>query len=147
MPPPRATALALALCLGCSEFRPVETDLVGSSLHGCSDDRFVDRSADGDMRVVSFGGAMGSGSTAYDPPCLTVAAGQTVTFAGNFTFHPLTPGESRGLMLGSPNNPIPTVNSGETPREVTFTAAGTYPYYCLVHATLGMRGVVRVVSR
>lgn len=147
MPSARAASLALALCLGCSEFRPVETDFVGSGIHGCTDDRFVDRSADGAMRVVAFGGTMGSGSTAYDPPCLTIAAGQSVTFAGNFTFHPLRPGESRGLALGSANNPIPPTSSGDATVDVSFPTAGTYPYFCQVHAAIGMRGVVRVVAR
>lgn len=140
-------ALGLSLFLGCSEFRPVETDFVGAGLNGCTDSTFTDRSDPMAQRVIAFGGAMGSPATNFAPPCITITQGQSVTFVGNFSSHPLTPGEYRGLHLGSDNNPIPATTSGDTPREVTFPTTGNFPFYCQIHHALGMHGVVRVISR
>jgi plastocyanin len=110
--------------------------------HGCMPENFVDRSAPGAARTLTFGGAM----FAFDPKCMTIAAGQTVTFTGNFSFHPLSRGINptpEGLAAGTPGNPIPTTTSGNT-ISVSFPRAGTFPYFCALHLSNGMAGVIVV---
>ena len=90
--------------------------------------------------AVRFGGDVGS---AYEPRCVTVRAGGTVTWSGSFDGHPLTP-STRGTAM----SPIATVSSG-TSAAVTFPRAGFYPFYCAFHGTdtgLGMAGVVQVIE-
>ena len=114
----------------------------GSALNGCTDALFVDRTATGADRTVAFGA--GSMPFAYAPKCITVAAGQTVTFMGDFNVHPLAPGTSPAAPdAGTAGNPIPRAGSG-TMTQVTFPTAGTYPYYCVFHYGGGMVGAVRV---
>ena len=85
--------------------------------------------------VVQFGGSLG---LAYSPAALTVKVGDTVTWEGDFSTHPLVSGASCG-------HPDGTFQAGSgTTFSFTFTAAGTYPYYCNVHCSLGMTGVVMV---
>ncbi len=90
--------------------------------------------------TVRFGGAVG---TAYEPRCLTVRVGDSVTFEGAFSGHPLAP-SSRGTS----GNPITRTASGTT-TTFRFTAAGHFPYFCEFHGTDGgggMAGVVRVTE-
>ena len=148
----RLLVASLALTVGCGDyFTPVETERlnVGSdaavaiTLNGCTAETFVDRTAADAERVVGFGGERGSGGFAFAPKCLTIAAGQQVTFVGAFATHPLAagvPGDTRG---GSPGNPIPLTSSGTTVT-VTFPRAGVFPYVCGMHGFLGMNGVVVV---
>lgn len=125
------------------------TDADGAELNRCATAAFVDRSAAGASRVVGYGGASGSSTFTYSPPCITIAAGQSVTFSGgataSFGVHPMSPGVLNSPAAGSPGNPIPRVTDGNV-REVTvaFPTAGTYPYVCEAHAAGGMVGVVRV---
>ena len=156
---PRAPLLALILAgalSGCGEyFAPTETrrfdaghaahDVASdgappsATFHGCTDDRFVDRTAPNASREVTFGPAQ-----EYSPPCLLVAAGQSVTFSGSFATHPLRAGPAPTASLsGPPGNPIPSTNTGMTVT-MTFPAAGTWPYHCATHFASGMAGVVRV---
>jgi plastocyanin len=73
---------------------------------------------------------------AYNPPDITVNAGDTATFSGAFADHPL-------VWQGGPFSRTETGISAT----FTFTAPGTYAYYCDVHViTRGMRGVVRVAG-
>jgi plastocyanin len=70
----------------------------------------------------------------YNPPDLSIAAGDTVTFSGSFSDHPLV------WDSGTP----PVTNAGSS-AQFTFAHPGTYAYHCQLHAvTRGMRGVVRV---
>jgi plastocyanin len=89
---------------------------------------------------VQFGGSLG---TTYSPKCLTVSAGQTVTFSGNFDAHPLRPGAGVGTDNGDSPNPVPALDSG-TSAQIAFPSAGFYPYFCLVHVNRGMVGTVQV---
>ena len=62
---------------------------------------------------------------------MKIKAGQTVTWKGDHTLHPL------GAKGGDASNPI---KEAET---VTFPAAGTFGYVCTAHAT--MTGAILVV--
>lgn len=118
---------------------------MGPTLGGCTPADFVDRSAASASRVVGFGGANGSTTFGYAPRCITISAGQTVTFMGDFSLHPLSPGLSPTMMnAGSAGNPVPRMSTGSAPLVVTFTAAGAYPYFCELHYAGGMLGVVNV---
>ena len=90
--------------------------------------------------TVRFGGSAGN---TYSPRCLTVRVGDTVTWEGTFSAHPLVPSTR-----GSASNPIARVATG-TSAPVRFTRAGFYPFFCDFHGTDtggGMAGVVRVIE-
>jgi plastocyanin len=82
----------------------------------------------------------------YDPPCLSVRAGTTVTFtgapdAGGFLVHPLV--QACG--------PAPALASGDAGTTASFvlTVPGIYGYYCLDHgspAGASMSGAIEVVG-
>lgn len=110
-----------------------------NTFNGCDTASFTDRTAAGAIRTVSFPGA----SLAYAPKCILIAAGQSVTFSGSFSGHPLRPGVGSNATAGSANNPIMVTNAGTT-ASFTFPTAGTYPYNCQLHDGSGMNGVVRV---
>lgn len=148
-----AAMYAAGSMLGCGDSTPTDTpNDAGPTTNGCTAAMFVDRTAPAAARTVGFGGAEGSGPFTYSPRCMTVAAGQTVTFtAGStstFGVHPLSPGtaDAMGTQVdgGSPNTPIPRVTDGNMRMvTVTFPTAGTYPYFCEFHAP-GMAGVIQV---
>lgn len=139
---------------GCGDETPATMNSVdaGPVYNGCTAAMFVDRTAASAARTVGFGGAEGSGALAYAPRCMTVSAGQTVTFTGSgpsaFGGHPLSPGVvSNGStpanpMGGSPGNPIPRTTAGQM-ITVTFPTAGLYPYDCELHEP-SMSGVILV---
>ncbi|MFN0061850.1 MAG: plastocyanin/azurin family copper-binding protein [Myxococcaceae bacterium] len=106
-----------------------------SPLNGCTTATLTDRTAGGASRVIALS------SSAFSPPCMRVAVGQTVTFQGDFNSHPMRPGVNPGGLEAEGVNPIPIVNSG-TSVDVTFSGAGTFPFYCAVHHSFGMRGVI-----
>ena len=114
----------------------------GPVIHGCDDASYFARTGASDDRRIGFGTALGSGAVGYAPKCLTIAAGQSVTFVGDFSTHPLVPGEYAGD-AGTPGNPIPSQRSGSVDLSVTFSSAGYFPYYCDLHAPT-MVGVVHV---
>ena len=142
-----AAALAIALAAGCSSVTPVQTPPADGGpppLNNCGASDFVDRSAMSADRSVNFGGQNGSPSFRYAPQCITIAAGQSVTFNGSFAAHPLSPGTNpAALTAGSPGNPIQRTGGG-TQAMFTFPTAGTYPYFCEMHYAAGMVGVVQV---
>jgi plastocyanin len=80
----------------------------------------------------------------YDPKCLKVPAGTTVTFSGDFVIHPLMPSANRGAQTG---NPITSTSAGTT-KDFMFPTAGFYAYYCAIHDSTDsgnfMSGVVWV---
>lgn len=79
----------------------------------------------------------------YQPPCVRIRAGQTVTWDGDFSSHPLRGGLRKGGGP-QPGNPIPDVSSGSTPVEVTFPDPGAWGFYCAFHEP-PMAGAVFVV--
>jgi plastocyanin len=100
----------------------------------------ADESAYVSGTTVNFGGAL---SANYDPKCLKVPAGTTVTFSGDFSMHPLTPSAMRG---NTTDNPIVNMSAGTT-ATVTFPNAGFYAYLCNFHGSDNgtfMTGVVWV---
>jgi hypothetical protein len=91
---------------------------------------YVDRTAPSADRTLLWTLAL-AGSPAA---CMKVAVGQTVTWSGSFTSHPLL---ADG---GTTPNPIPNHDAAGN---VTFTAPGTYGYICEIHAV--MTGAIMVV--
>lgn len=146
----RAALALAAMSTSCSSyFTPAATPRrdagpeagadVATVVHGCTEARFVDRSDPSADRAVAFGGALGMN---FSPPCITIAAGQTVRFDGNLASHPLTPGVV-GVAGSGAGSAISLTTSGDTV-SVTFPAAGSFPFHCGVHGPMGMVGVVRV---
>ena len=146
-------AVALIIYTGCGEAPLTTTDAgtkvdAGTStsrdagtvptLNGCAGSAFIDRST-GD-RTIAFGSAVG---LKYSPNCMIITAGQSVTFSGDFTSHPLVGGEYMGTG-GSKPNPVPSKSTGTDNAVVAFPTRGLYPYYCNFHASSGMTGAIWV---
>ncbi|HXU06013.1 MAG TPA: plastocyanin/azurin family copper-binding protein [Polyangia bacterium] len=95
--------------------------------------------------TISFGGNVGF---AYDPHCLKVQAGASVTFSGDFSFHPLEPSAMRGNTTSNPITAISAGIDGGTTASFTFPNAGFYAYFCSFHGAsdtgAGMAGVIWV---
>lgn len=97
---------------------------------------YTDMTASGG--TILFGGATGF---AYSPKCIKIKAGQTITFKGDFSFHPLK-------AFCEETTTIPNTTSGTT-KAIKFTKAGYYNYYCTNHAApngSGMAGNIWVVK-
>ena len=112
-------------------------------LNGCVESAYEDRSGEADERTI----LIAASGLNYSPKCLTIAAGQTVTWQGSLASHPLAPGNPDDAAAGSSESPIVKTNSG-TSIEFTFESAGVFPYYCELHsfgAGRGMAGVVHVL--
>jgi plastocyanin len=111
----------------------------GATFHGCAD--FLDRAADAAERTVRFT------NFRYDPPCMLVAAGQRVTFAGDFAVHQFRPGVAPSRTAVDPaapaGNPMSARDEGST-ATFEFAARGTFPFFCLDHEGTGMYGAIRV---
>jgi plastocyanin len=112
------------------------------TLHGCDASKYADRSAAAADRRIGFGTALESPALGYSPACMTITAGQSVTFVGSFSTHPLAPGEFQGNR-GTLPTPIERRTSGQEDAVFTFSSPGLYPYYCESHAPT-MVGVIRV---
>lgn len=111
---------------------------VCSQINGCSLATAQDLTAMANVNV-SFT------SFAYTPKCIKVAAGTNVTFQGSFVQHPMI----GGYVTGSPNPAssgpfVPATTTGTT-KTFAMSTAGTFPYYCQLHALAGMTGAVFVV--
>lgn len=119
----------------------LEDASVETATHECTDERYVDRSAgsDGDRTISTTRG------NRYAPPCMLIRVGQSVTFTGSFSAHPLAPGVAPGRSgVGTTPSPIEMRTEGTT-YTVRFMASGDFPYHCTYHAGGGMYGVVRAV--
>ena len=142
----RRTMLAAAWIVsfaGCGNADPA---IATSAINGCTDAMFLDRTGGSSSRVVGFGGSNGSGVFTYSPRCMTIAAGQSVTFTGDFSAHPLSPGTGpMATDAGSTGNPIPRQDSNTVPTvRVGFLSAGDSPDFCVSHSAAGRVGVIRV---
>ena len=131
-PAPRVEILAAAP-------RAPEALLQASAVNGC-DPLTADASPGHEVRIE-----VGADAEArYHPRCLTVAVGDAVKFVGDLALHPLAGGAViEGVPVLDQLSPLPYVNAGT---DATFRAdrAGVYPFYCRMHGTLGMSGVVYV---
>jgi plastocyanin len=73
---------------------------------------------------------------AYSTPDLSITAGDTVTFSGSFSDHPL---------VWDSGTPGGATDMGSSAQFTHFIHPGTYAYHCQIHAvSQGMRGVIRV---
>jgi plastocyanin len=89
--------------------------------------------------TIKFGGSVG---LAYDTPCIKVKAGTPVTFAGDFSAHPLAGGASPPTV--DTTSPIKETRTG-TSATFTLATAGTYKYFCEFHySSNGMAGTIVV---
>lgn len=113
----------------------------GGSVNGCDLDTATDMRSQ--MQVtVQFGGALGF---EYQPACFRVSPGTRVTFSGPFDQHPLVGGEvSGGMKMPDPSSPFGGPTTSGTSKTVTLSAGGTFPFYCNIHALVGMKGAAFV---
>ena len=92
--------------------------------------------------TVHFGGALG---LRYQPACFQVSPGTQVTFSGEFDQHPLVGGAiSGGGKMPDPSSPFDGPTSTGTSKTFTLPVAATLPFYCDVHALVGMKGAAFV---
>ena len=91
----------------------------------------------------------GTAENKWDPPDATVKPGGTVTFevAGGAT-HPVVSGDGSnpagdGRFDDSGCGLAHMTKVGDS-CQVKFPKAGTYPFFCQVHVSLGMKGVITV---
>jgi plastocyanin len=73
--------------------------------------------------------------TSYNPSTVTAAVGDTATFSGSFSTHPLI--WDGGQFADTRNG---------SSRQFAFTAPGTYTFHCEVHVALGMKGTIIVAG-
>lgn len=109
-----------------------------SAIHGCEQATAKDETASAAL-TINFAGL------AYTPKCVRVKAGTVVTFSGDFTMHPLVGGEvsETGTKTPDANSPIVETSAGMSAM-FTMSTAGTFPFYCDIHAITGMTGVIFV---
>jgi plastocyanin len=92
--------------------------------------------------TVAFGFLGMPAGFSYDPKCLAIDAGSSVTFSGSFVAHPLYPSAQRGTRA---NNPIRGVSSGDS-AVVEFPNPGFFAYFCGAHGAAddgsAMAGVI-----
>ncbi len=116
----------------------------GTSVNNCTAAAATDMTGMAAV-TINFGGT--TIGLKYAPPCIKVTAGTMVTFAGDFTVHPLQAGTISGGVAPPPaagSSPLPTTAMA-TGTTATFTVqpAGTYGYYCTVHGVAdGMEGAI-----
>src|SRR5439155_97786 len=100
----------------------------------------------GDLLVGKVGDG---GALAYTPANLTVQVGDTVRWVWGSSGHSVVSGTNGNAdnQFCSPSNTgcdNPLLSSSGATYEHTFTQAGTFPYYCSVHFSLGMTGTITV---
>jgi plastocyanin len=121
-------------CSGCEDAGGTPSGLCESNYAGCV--QFDDQTAQGSSRRITFGN-----NHQYDPKCMRVRLGQTVTLEGNFSEHGLLP-------VCGPSAVFPAVSSGSQ-ANVVLNAIGVYGYYCDQHGSssgTGMAGAIQVVE-
>jgi len=142
---------SLVLLIGCGDGAgeasdqrsPPEVEAI-PDFNGCTPSAYEDQRAANAARVI---GVATTGLT-FTPRCLLIRMGQTVTWQGALTAHPLAAGNPDDPSAGSEGSPILTTSSGDSV-SFTFASAGTFPYQCQLHAFgagKGMAGVVAVTE-
>jgi plastocyanin len=107
-------------------------------LNGCTLAMATDLSAPGATREIMVL------DDVFSPRCVRIAPGQSVTWNGNFSNHPLSPGKIvNNQIMAQPGNPIPMTGTGTTVT-VAFPTAAEWAFYCPNHAP-GMIGAIFVV--
>ena len=92
----------------------------------------------------SGGSTVQSGATSFSPANITVSAGTTVTWRGGSTQHTVTSGSgSAAADAGKLFDMQLGVNGMVT---YTFATPGTFPYFCRIHESMGMKGTVTVTA-
>ena len=144
-----ALALAAALGLGCSSTSSPAATLDGGGpaidsgasavVNGCDGAAFTgsDHTSATDARAISFPGP-GMAPMQYTPACMTIRAGQSVTWSGGLGTHPL---EAFG---GDVATPIMATTTG-TSVTVVFPATGVFGFHCANHP-LSMLGAIKVIN-
>ena len=97
----------------------------------------LSRSAFGAQYDIYFGGENGSPAFGYSPQSLNVSIGDTITWHGDFTMHPLA-------SFVTPDGVASFQNSSGNSFSYVITTNGSYRYRCLAHSTpdgQGMAGV------
>jgi plastocyanin len=111
------------------------------TVNGCNPDTADDETGS-DTFEIGFGFV--NEVFLYDPKCVMISAGTTVTFKGinntSFQIHPLKAGKTGG---DDPSSPISFQNSGDL-NEISFVfdKFGTFPYHCVAHKN--MKGAIYV---
>lgn len=109
----------------------------GVTVNGCDAATAEDHTADTTTTVTQTG-------LEYAPKCIKIKAGSSVKFVSTFSMHPLVGGEVLD-QIEDPDaaSPIQPTSTG-TEATFTFPDAGTFPYYCDTHSSVGMVGAVFV---
>jgi plastocyanin len=105
-------------------------------VNGCDPATAEDHTADSNV-TITFGGSLG---LKYAPACIKIAKGNSVTFSGSFSSHPLSGGADGNKDTSSP---IAETSTGSS-ATFTFANAGTFPFFCEYHFSSGMEGAVFV---
>ena len=85
-----------------------------------------------------------NGMLAFDPPKITIKSGDTVKWVNNkLSPHNVVFDGSKVKDADKLNHKQLLFSPGDS-FEITFSEAGSYPYYCEPHRGAGMNGVVTV---
>lgn len=104
----------------------------------CGDDNPTDTGGGG-----AFNGTISLSGSSFSPANATIKAGESVTWVWNGGSHTVTNGTDPNL----PETRLfdePQKSSGSF--TYTFTTPGSYPYFCRVHFTMGMKGTITVTN-
>jgi plastocyanin len=139
-------SLASFLVAGCSSSSSSSGSTTGgttTAVNTCTEAAATDMTS---MKAVTidFGGT----ADTYRPNCVEVATGTAVTWSGDFSVHPLMGGTVSGSAAPTVDatSPITEAKASGMSATVTFTTAGTFPYYCAVHYGIGMVGAIFVTD-
>jgi plastocyanin len=131
-------SVLVALALGgCGSSTKSNNNNDAGTVAGCTD---MTGSPSPTVGIVMMGGGVYGVTYAYNPTCVLINRGQSVTFTGNYSLHTI---ERTTQTVAAAANPLPsTPYSGASP--VTFGPfpdPGDFNFYCAIH---GFSGTVRV---
>ena len=100
-------------------------------------------------RAATHTVTVGPGAPIFSPASLTIHVGDTVHWVWASAGHSVVSGTNGTTdnQFCSPNNTScdnPPLSGAGATYDHTFTTAGTFPYYCSVHFSLGMTGTITV---